>query len=90
MNLQKKIIKLLKVQPVIIAETEIHRRVEFLKQYLLQYYHLKSLIIAVSGGQDSTLTGKLCQKTIEEIRYKKKRYRISMYCIKIAIWRSKR
>jgi NAD+ synthase len=72
MNLQKKIIKLLKVQPVIIAETEIHRRVEFLKQYLLQYYHLKSLIIAVSGGQDSTLTGKLCQKTIEEIRYKKK------------------
>ncbi|CAL4326238.1 ammonia-dependent NAD(+) synthetase [Buchnera aphidicola] len=68
MNLQKKIIKLLGVKPIIIPEVEIKNCVNFLKQYLLQHLYLKSLIVGISGGQDSTLTGKLCQMTIEKIR----------------------
>ncbi|QCI19752.1 MAG: ammonia-dependent NAD(+) synthetase [Buchnera aphidicola (Brevicoryne brassicae)] len=68
MNLQKKIINLLKVKSVIIPEIEIKHRINFLKKYLLNNLYLKSLIIAISGGQDSTLTGKLCQITVEELR----------------------
>ncbi|QCI22056.1 ammonia-dependent NAD(+) synthetase [Buchnera aphidicola] len=68
MNLQKKIIKLLKVKPKIVPKIEIKKRVNFLKKYLLNHPYLHSLIVGISGGQDSTLTGKLCQITIETLR----------------------
>ena len=68
MTLQKKIIKLLNVKPKIKPKIEIDNRIIHLKKYLLQNIHLKSLIVAISGGQDSTLTGKLCQITIEQLR----------------------
>lgn len=72
MNLQKKIIKLLKVKPVIIPEKEIKSRVNFLKKYLLNYINLKTLIVGISGGKDSTLTGKLCQIASKELRIETK------------------
>jgi NAD+ synthase len=72
MNMQKKIIKLLGVKPVIIPKIEIKNCIDFLKTYLLNHLYLKSLIVAISGGQDSTLTGKLCQMAIEEVRNKTK------------------
>lgn len=68
MILQKKIIKLLGVKPVIIPEIEIKNCINFLKKYLLDHIYLKSLIVGISGGQDSTLTAKLCQITIENLR----------------------
>ncbi|QCI16433.1 ammonia-dependent NAD(+) synthetase [Buchnera aphidicola (Aphis craccivora)] len=72
MILQKKIIKLLNVKSKIVPKIEINNRIIRLKKYLLQNIHLKSLIVAISGGQDSTLTGKLCQITIEQLRKEKK------------------
>ncbi|ANZ22405.1 NAD(+) synthetase [Buchnera aphidicola (Diuraphis noxia)] len=72
MNMQKKIIKLLKVKAIIIPEIEIKNRINFLKKYLLNNIHLKTLILGISGGQDSTLTGKLCQISIEQLRKKTK------------------
>ncbi|QCI18163.1 ammonia-dependent NAD(+) synthetase [Buchnera aphidicola (Aphis nasturtii)] len=72
MILQKKIIKLVNVKPIIIPKIEIKNRIIHLKKYLLQNIHLKSLIVAISGGQDSTLTGKLCQITIDQLRKEKK------------------
>ncbi|QFQ32907.1 ammonia-dependent NAD(+) synthetase [Buchnera aphidicola (Aphis fabae)] len=72
MILQKKIIRLLNVKSKIIPKIEIENRIIHLKKYLLQNIHLKSLIVAISGGQDSTLTGKLCQITIEQLRQEKK------------------
>ncbi|QCI17582.1 ammonia-dependent NAD(+) synthetase [Buchnera aphidicola (Acyrthosiphon lactucae)] len=71
MTLQKKIIKLLGVKPTIIPEIEIKNCIDFLKNYLLNHVLLKSLIVGVSGGQDSTLTAKLCQITIEKLRNEK-------------------
>ncbi|QCI23729.1 ammonia-dependent NAD(+) synthetase [Buchnera aphidicola (Macrosiphoniella sanborni)] len=67
--LQKKIIKLMKVKSVIIPKIEIQNCINFLKKYLLQNLSLKSLIVGISGGQDSTLTAKLCQMTIQELRH---------------------
>ncbi|QCI18732.1 ammonia-dependent NAD(+) synthetase [Buchnera aphidicola] len=72
MILQKKIIKLLNVKPKINPRIEITNRIIHLKEYLLQNIHLQSLIVAISGGQDSTLTGKLCQITIEQLRKEQK------------------
>ena len=39
-----------------------------MKDYLKANPFLKSYVLGISGGQDSTLTGKLCQMAIEEMR----------------------
>ncbi|ESC54206.1 NAD synthetase [Salmonella enterica subsp. enterica serovar Newport str. WA_14900] len=41
---------------------------DFLKAYLKTYPFLKSLVLGISGGQDSTLAGKLSQMAIAELR----------------------
>lgn len=66
--LQKQIISDLRVKPVIDPQTEIRISVDFLKAYLLAHPFLKTLVLGISGGQDSTLAGKLCQIAMEELR----------------------
>ncbi|KEA52815.1 NAD synthetase [Mangrovibacter sp. MFB070] len=68
MTLQQEIIQALGVQPQIDPQQEVRRSVDFLKAYLLRYPFLKSLVLGLSGGQDSTLTGTLCQMAIRELR----------------------
>ncbi|WP_276970874.1 ammonia-dependent NAD(+) synthetase [Tatumella ptyseos] len=68
MTLQQEIIRALGVNPVIDVQQEIRTSVDFLKSYLKTYPGLKSLVLGISGGQDSTLTGKLCQTAISELR----------------------
>ncbi|GAA0469285.1 MULTISPECIES: ammonia-dependent NAD(+) synthetase [Tatumella] len=68
MALQQEIIRALGVRPVIDVQQEIRTSTEFLKSYLKTYPQLKSLVLGISGGQDSTLTGKLCQTAIAELR----------------------
>ena len=68
MALQQEIIRALGVKPVIDVQQEIRTSVDFLKAYLKTYPGLKSLVLGISGGQDSTLTGKLCQTAISELR----------------------
>ena len=53
--LQKQIIDELKVLPEIDPEKEIRRSVDFIKAYLLKYPFFKSIVLGISGGQDSTL-----------------------------------
>lgn len=66
--LQKEIIAYEHVLPKIDPKKEIRRSVDFLKNYLLANPFLKSYVLGISGGQDSTLTGKLCQMAISELR----------------------
>ena len=68
MTLQDKIIAELGVKPEISPEAEVRRSVDFLKEYLKQYPFLKSLVLGISGGQDSSLAGRLAQLAIEELR----------------------
>ena len=68
MALQQEIIQALGAKPAIDAQEEIRRSVDFLKSYLKKNAFLKSLVLGISGGQDSTLTGKLCQMAISELR----------------------
>lgn len=66
-DLQKQIIEELKVLPEINPEEEVRKSVDFLKEYARKHSFLKSFVIAVSGGQDSTLTGKLVQLAVDEL-----------------------
>ncbi|MDH6363583.1 NAD+ synthase [Enterococcus sp. PF1-24] len=68
MTLQQEIIAKLGVQPVIDPQTEIRKSVDFLKAYLLKHPFLKTFVLGISGGQDSTLAGRLAQIAIDELR----------------------
>lgn len=65
---QAEIIKALGVSADFDAEHEIRKSVEFLKDYLKKNTFLKALVLGISGGQDSTLAGKLSQMAIAEMR----------------------
>ena len=65
---QQEIIQALGAKPTINAEEEIRRSVDFLKSYLTRFPFLKTLVLGISGGQDSTLAGKLAQMAISELR----------------------
>ncbi|QIS05415.1 ammonia-dependent NAD(+) synthetase [Nocardia brasiliensis] len=66
-NLREQIIAELGVQPSIEPKTEVRRRVDFLKDYL-NATPAKGFVLGISGGQDSTLAGRLCQLAVEELR----------------------
>ena len=68
MSLQETIIQQLGVKPVIDPQEEIRRSIDFLKRYLKKHPFLKSYVLGISGGQDSTLAGRLAQLAIEEMR----------------------
>lgn len=67
-TMQKEIIEALKVQSTIDPAKEIRRSVDFLKAYLKRYDFLKTLVLGISGGQDSTLAGILCEQAVTELR----------------------
>ncbi|MCL6359526.1 ammonia-dependent NAD(+) synthetase [Pectobacterium polaris] len=68
MSLQNDIITALGVKSSIDPAQEIRISVDFLKNYLNAHPFVTSLVLGISGGQDSTLTGKLCQTAITELR----------------------
>ncbi|WP_243078084.1 ammonia-dependent NAD(+) synthetase [Pantoea sp. MQR6] len=68
MSLQQEIIEALGVKPTIDTQQEIRTSIDFLKSYLKRHTGLKTLVLGISGGQDSTLAGKLSQLAIAELR----------------------
>ncbi|BCP61363.1 NAD synthetase [Streptococcus parasuis] len=68
MTLQETIINELGVKPTIDPREEIRRSINFLKDYLKKHPFLKTYVLGISGGQDSTLAGRLAQLTMEEMR----------------------
>ncbi|MGX6978098.1 ammonia-dependent NAD(+) synthetase [Vagococcus elongatus] len=67
-SLQEEIIKKLGVKASINPEEEIRRRIDFLKKYLLTHPFLETYVLGISGGQDSTLAGRLAQMAVTELR----------------------
>lgn len=67
MSLQKKIIEALHINPEIDPKEEIRKRIDFLKNYLLKT-KAKGFVLGISGGQDSSLAGRLSQLAVEEVR----------------------
>ncbi len=66
-NKQKEIIDALKVKPIIDVKEEVRLSVDFLKDYLKKHPFLESMVLGISGGQDSTLVGKLAQLAVDEL-----------------------
>ncbi|WP_407549865.1 ammonia-dependent NAD(+) synthetase [Streptomyces sp. Pv4-95] len=65
--LQQEIARDLQVSASFDAEREIERRVAFLTEQLTST-GLRSLVLGISGGVDSTTTGRLCQLAVERAR----------------------
>ncbi len=66
-ELQAQIISELNVRPSVDPATEVRARIDFLKEYL-RTTGAKGLVLGISGGQDSSLAGRLCQLAVEERR----------------------
>ncbi|MFR9751379.1 ammonia-dependent NAD(+) synthetase [Nocardia sp. 004] len=66
-NVREQIIKELGVQPTIEPKVEVRRRIDFLVDYL-NATPARGFVLGISGGQDSALTGRLCQLAVEELR----------------------
>lgn len=66
-KLQAVIINELHVQPQIDPVTEVRRRVQFIEDYL-KATGMKTLVLGISGGQDSSLAGRLSQLAVEDLR----------------------
>ncbi|MBQ4847848.1 ammonia-dependent NAD(+) synthetase [Pseudoalteromonas sp. MMG005] len=56
----------MKVQPTIDAACEVSRRVNFIKQRLVDA-HCVTLVLGISGGVDSSTCGRLCQLAVDEL-----------------------
>ncbi|MCI1283377.1 MAG: ammonia-dependent NAD(+) synthetase [Lacticaseibacillus songhuajiangensis] len=67
-EMQAKIIKELHAVPSIDPKREIRRRVDFLKEYAKRYGFLKTYVLGISGGQDSSLAGRLAEIAMTELR----------------------
>jgi NAD+ synthase len=64
---QRRIIAELNVAQDFCADDEIERRADFLVRRLAAS-HLRGFVLGVSGGVDSSTTGRLCQLAVERIR----------------------
>ncbi|PZE19752.1 ammonia-dependent NAD(+) synthetase [Paenibacillus xerothermodurans] len=66
MSLQQEIIAKLGVKPKIDVDEEIRKRVDFLKEYVLNA-RVNGLLIAISGGLDSAVAAGLCVRATDEL-----------------------
>jgi NAD+ synthase len=82
-SLQQRIIEELQVLPTIDPQEEIRKTVEFLKDYAKKHSFLKGFVLGISGGQDSTLTGKLTQIAVDELNEEAGEARYSFYAIRL-------
>ena len=67
MTLQQEIIQALHAKPEIDPQQEIRTSIDFMKDYLKKNTFLEGFVLGISGGQDSTLVGKLAQLAIDEL-----------------------
>lgn len=67
-ELQQEVIQALGSEPQIDATAEIERRVSFLVEYALAIPSVRGFVLGISGGQDSSLAGRLAQLAVERLR----------------------
>ena len=70
-TLQQQIIEDLKTKATINPKLEIRKSIELIKSYLKKNPFIKTLVLGISGGQDSTLTGKIAQLAVNELNKEK-------------------
>ncbi|WP_274308305.1 ammonia-dependent NAD(+) synthetase [Solibacillus daqui] len=83
MSLQQQIIEELNVLPQIDVEQEIRRSIDFLKDYAKKHSFVKGFVLGISGGQDSTLTGKLAQMAVDELNAEAAQAKYSFWAVRL-------
>ncbi|KOS62318.1 ammonia-dependent NAD(+) synthetase [Lysinibacillus agricola] len=83
MTLQQEIIKELRVLPTIDVQEEIRKSIDFLKEYARHYSFVKGFVLGISGGQDSTLTGKLAQLAVDELNAEVGEAKYSFWAVRL-------
>ncbi|GEP84690.1 NAD synthetase [Staphylococcus piscifermentans] len=58
----------MKVKPEIDSESEIRDIIRFIKTYVQSHSFIQTLVLGISGGQDSTLAGRLAEIAVSELR----------------------
>jgi NAD+ synthase len=71
-QLQQQIIEELHVSPKIVPADEVRKRIDFLKEYVT-HTGATGYVLGISGGQDSSLAGRLAQRAMEELREETKK-----------------
>jgi NAD+ synthase len=82
-SLQKQIIEELKVLPTINVDEEIRKTIDFLKDYAKKHSFIKGFVLGISGGQDSTLTGKLTQMAVDELNEEAGEEKYSFWAVRL-------
>lgn len=67
MSMQERIQRELHIQSTIDPKEEVKKRIQFLKDYALKT-KANGFVLGISGGQDSSLAGRLAQLAVEELR----------------------
>ncbi|MGE7949773.1 ammonia-dependent NAD(+) synthetase [Lysinibacillus sp. NPDC093688] len=83
MTLQQEIMKELRVLPTIDVQEEIRKSIDFLKEYARRYSFVKGFVLGISGGQDSTLTGKLTQLAVDELNNEVGEAKYSFWAVRL-------
>jgi NAD+ synthase len=83
MTLQDRIIAELKAQPVINPHEEVRKSIDFMKEYARKNTFLNGFVLGISGGQDSTLVGKLAQLAVDELNAEEETERYKFIAIRL-------
>ena len=67
-RLQDVVVNEMKVKKQIDSVEEIQEIKQFIKAYVKSHSFIQTLVLGISGGQDSTLTGKLAQLAVNELK----------------------
>ncbi len=82
-ELQQQIIEEMKVQPEINPSEEIDRTISFLKEYLKKHPFLEGYVLGISGGQDSTLVGKMAQMAVDQLNEETGSDKYGFYAVRL-------
>lgn len=82
-TLQERIIAELKVKPKINAHEEIRKSIDFMKEYARKHSFLNGFVLGISGGQDSTLVGRLAQIAVDELNEEEDELRYQFIAIRL-------
>lgn len=80
---QQEIINALHAKSEISPEEEAREIIDFIKDYMKGHLFLKSMVLGISGGQDSTLLGKMAQLAVDELNEEQSEEKYSFHALNL-------
>src|SRR5699024_11700183 len=80
---QEEIINALHAKSEISPEAEAREIIDFIKDYMKGHLFLKTMVLGISGGQDSTLLGKLAQMAVDELNEEQNKEKYSFHALNL-------